>query len=337
MRPFLQPGRNAGFTLIELIVVMGLMAMLFGIGVGMLTALNPGKRAALGLVQNMLRSARNNAVARSAPARVRIDPSSGEIVAAGMDVLGTWQFETLGLEGSSGDDGVCMGGVLIDDGFLGKALSFQGAPAGAHGEVALQENPTFDLREGFMLECALKLENSDGGRALDIGLVAGLECRANGSLRAWFRPAVTSASGVVSGGGIVAVDSAPGVWRTGSWMRVEVTYDRRLLRLSLDGVEIARAQADDPVWKLQAPLVIGDPRMAFPGAIDALSIYAVVDSAKAVLPRTVSFAPDVPREIVFSADGALDRELFSAPLSIGLEYEDGAKARVVVNVYGTVE
>ena len=135
----------------------------------------------------------------------------------------------------------------------------------------------------------------------------------------------------------MAVDSAPGVWRAGYWMRIEVSYDRRLLRLALDGVEVARAPANDPVWKLEAPLLIGDPRAPFPGAIDALSIYAVVDSGKAVLPRTVSFAPDVPREIVFSADGALDRELFSAPLSIGLEYEDGSKARVLVNVYGTVE
>ena len=337
MRPLLQSGRRAGFTLIELIVVMGLMAMLFGIGVGMLTALNPGKRAALGLVQNMLRSARNNAVARSAPARVRLDPASGEIVAMGMDVLGTWQFETLGLDGSSGDDGVCTGGVLLDDGFLGKALSFEGAPAGSHAEVALQENPSFDLREGFMLQCALKLESPDGGRALDVGRAAGIECRSNGSLRAWFRPQVTSASGVASSGGIVAVDSEPGVWRAGYWMRVEVTYDRRILRLALDGVEVARAASAEPVWKIEAPLMIGDARAPFPGAIDALSIYAVVDSGKAVLPRAVSFAPDVPREIVFSADGSLDRELFSAPLSIGLEYEDGAKARVIVNVYGTVE
>ena len=43
MKPFLQRGSKAGFTLIEMIVVMGLLAMLFGIGVGMLSSLNPGK------------------------------------------------------------------------------------------------------------------------------------------------------------------------------------------------------------------------------------------------------------------------------------------------------
>ncbi len=330
-------GRRGGFTLIELIVVMGLLALLLGMGIGMLGSLNPGKRAALGLVQNLVRSARNNAIARSAPASVRLDPATGSITAAGMEVLGTWQFETLGLEGSSGDHGTSRGGTLLDQGYLGKALSFLGAGAGAHAEIPLQENPVFDLREGFMLECALLVEHSRGGRVLDLGTAAGLECRSDGSLRAWFRPEITSTSGVVSAGGLVAADSAPGAWRPGTWMRVEVSYNRRILRLSLDGIELARATADSPVLKLQGPLVIGDPRTPFPGSIDALSISAVVDSATARLPSTVIFAANVPREISFSADGALDRELYNAPVTIGLEYEDGTKARVIVNVYGTVE
>ncbi|HTF87842.1 MAG TPA: prepilin-type N-terminal cleavage/methylation domain-containing protein [Planctomycetota bacterium] len=337
MKHELHRGRSSGFTLIELVVVMGLLAMLFGMGMGMLTSLNPGKRAALGLVSSLVRSARNNAVARLAPARVRLDPATGTISANGMDVVGTWQFETLGIEGVSGFDGLSVGGQIIDDGFLGKALSFAGEPAGSHAEIPLHQNPGFDLREGFLMQCAVKLENPRGGRLLDFGSVASLEFRSDGSIRAWFKPEMVSASGVVSGGGLVAADSPSGVWSTGNWMRVEIAYDRRLLRLSLDGMEIARAAADGPVWSLQGPLTIGDARTPFPGAIDALSILAVVDTLHATLPTTVSFAPDVPREIVFSADGALDREVHAGPISIGLEYEDGSKDRVRVNVYGTVE
>ena len=329
--------RSSGFTLIELIVVMGILAMLFGMGVGMLTNLNPGKRAALGLVQNIVRSAHNSANARRAPARVRLDPQKNTLRASGMDVAGTWQFETEGLDGSSGFDGVCLGGRIIDDGFLGKALSFAGTPAGSHAEIPLQQDPGFDLREGFQIQCALRLESPSGGRILDFGSVASLECKSDGSLRAWFKPEVVSASGVVSAGGMVAVDSASGLLAPGPWMRIEITYDRRLLRLLVNGVEAARAAADGPVCKLQGPLVIGDVRTPFPGAIDALSILAVVDNTEVKLPKTVNFAPDVPREIVFSADGALDREVHAGPLSIGLEYDDGSKARVLVNIYGTVE
>ncbi|HUR27064.1 MAG TPA: prepilin-type N-terminal cleavage/methylation domain-containing protein [Planctomycetota bacterium] len=326
-----------GFTLMEMMVVMGIIAMLFGMGVGMLSSLNPGKQAALGLVQNIVRSAHNNAIARSAPARVRLDPATNTLFATGMDVVGTWQFENLGIEGSSDFDGVSTGGRIVDDGFLGKALSFAGQPAGSHAEIPLHQNPAFDLREGFQILCAFRMHGSGGGKALDFGSVASIEFRSNGSVRAWFKPEVVSASGVVSGGGMVAVDSPEGVWSTGRWMRVEVSYDRRLLQLACDGVVVARAASQEPVWTLQGPLLIGELRTPFPGDVDALSIQAVVDSKRIQLPKTVTFSADAPKEIVFSGDGALDREVHAGPLSIGLDYEDGTKGRVLVNVYGTVE
>jgi hypothetical protein len=84
-------------------------------------------------------------------------------------------------------------------------------------------------------------------------------------------------------------------------------------------------------------LLIGDPRIPFQGAIDALTILGVVDSDVISLPKGVNFASTAPRQIVFSEDGALDRELYRGPLDIGLEYEDGSKGVVRINVYGTVE
>lgn len=328
---------EGAFTLLELILVMGVMGVLFGLGVGLLGNLAPEKRAALGLVQSVVRSARNNAVARAAPALVRLDLAGGKLAAAGLDVLGTWQFETLEARGSNGVDGIVRGGVLIERGFLGNALSFAGAPSGSFAEIPLHENSGFDLREGFQLRCAIELDGTQPTRVLDLGGAVGLECRSGGALRGWFRPEVLAASGLRSAGGPIAVDSAAGAWDPGRWMRVELAYDRRFLRLFVDGVEIARTEADAPVWQLEGPLVIGDRRAPLSGAIDALSIAAVVDSAEAALPKGVTLAANSPRTIAFSADGALDREQHAGPVTIELEYEDGSRARVLVNVYGTVE
>jgi prepilin-type N-terminal cleavage/methylation domain-containing protein len=86
--------RSGGFTLLELLLVTLLLGLLFGIGLGVLSSLDLGKRAALGSVQNVVRAARNSAVARNAPASVRLDAKDGWIRArAAEQVVGTWHFE----------------------------------------------------------------------------------------------------------------------------------------------------------------------------------------------------------------------------------------------------
>jgi hypothetical protein len=51
----------------------------------------------------------------------------------------------------------------------------------------------------------------------------------------------------------------------------------------------------------------------------------------------VTFDPATPAEIVFDAGGGLDREVHREPVRLGLEFDDGRKERIVVNLYGTVE
>ena len=80
-----ETGRAArrGMTLVELLFTMTLIAVVLGVGLGALATLDLGARASVGVVQRMLRQADNWAVARRAPARVRIDPARGVIRAEG--------------------------------------------------------------------------------------------------------------------------------------------------------------------------------------------------------------------------------------------------------------
>jgi prepilin-type N-terminal cleavage/methylation domain-containing protein len=338
-----QPARSTprntrrGFTLIELIMVMGLVAVLLGTGVGMLSSLNLGRRAAVGLVQNVIRSARNSAVARSAPARVRIDTAENTILAQGTQVIGTWHFESDAISGGLGLDGVSAGAAIIEDGYIGRAVSFAGARKGAVVEIRIQDDPGFDLREGFTLDCALRLDAPDGGRALNVGGVLGLETNSRGQLRAWMKPAVLDKSGEESAGGFLAIDAPGDLLRIGSWVRVRVDYDRRVFRLFVDGIEVARDDEESPVWHIEGPLVLGDPRASFAGSIDNLVISAVVDSELAQLPKGVTFHEDAPKRISFAPQGFLDREVHSAPVAFHLDYDDGTQVLVRVGLYGTVE
>ncbi len=324
-----------GLTLLELLLVMGLIGLLLGIGAGAFATLDFGRRAAVGLVQNVVRSARNAAVARAAPARVRIDAARGAIRAEALEVVGTWRFESERLQGAFGLDGALHGAELTESGYIGQALSLAGSRA-AYAEFPVHQDPSFDPRDGFALECALR-PGASGGGVLALGQAVGMSLSEGGSLRAWFTAEVESKTGERRAGGRVFVESPPDALARGRWSRVAVHYDRRLLRLWIAGVEVARAADVQPVWILGGPLRIGDPRGSFDGALDDLSIAVVAAGEEAVLPLSVRFGSGTPAEILFDARGHLDRELHRERVAFELLFEDGSTATVKVGLYGTVE
>jgi len=332
-------GRERGLTLIELVFVMGLIGMLLGMGVGMLASLRLGDRAALGLVQNVIRAARNSAVARGAPALVRFDREARTLTAEGLEVIGTWHFESEALRGGGGLDGLLRDAELRPDGFTGKALGFAGLPPGSYAEVPVQSDPGFDLADGFALECALRLEGARGGSVVSLGGVVGLDVSGAGVVRAWMRPQAVDQEGRPFGGEPVALVSPPGALRAGAWTRVKVEYDRRRFRLWVEGLEVAREPRETPVWKIEGQLFLGDRRQSFEGSLDSLVVSAVVASESAELPEGVSFAPDAPPLIAFTPEGHLERELHTQPVLFHLVFDDeeGRSAPVRVGMYGTVD
>lgn len=323
-------------TLLELLLTMALMGVVLGAGLGIFASLDFGRRAALGLTQNVIRAARNSAVARAAPARVRFDRAANTIQAEAMSVIGTWHFERESLKGAFDLDGRMSGAVLIEDGYIGRALSLA-LSRGAFARFDIERDPSFDVREGFALDLALRLQAPDAGRALNLGGVLGLDVQEGGGLRAWLVPEVVGSTGEPRGGGRIFVDSARGALTPGVWQRVRFEYDRRVARLFVDGVEEGRTEEVQPVWRLQGPLTLGDAQASFAGAVDALVIAAVSASELAELPESVALGPNTPRELRFDARGHLDREVHTQRVEFELVFEDGDAAAVVVGLYGTVE
>jgi hypothetical protein len=322
-------------TLLELLLTMALIGVVLGAGLGVFATLDFARRAALGLVQNVIRAARNTAVARGAPARVRLDREARTITAEAMSVIGTWHFERESLAGAFDLDGRMGGAVLIEDGYLGRALSLA-LSRGATARFDVERVPSYDPREGFSLDCALRLESADSGRILNLGGVVGLSLEESGALRAWLIPEVVGSTGEARAGGRIFVDAPAGALQVGAWRRVRFEYDRRVARLFVDGVELARTDESLPVWRLQGPLVLGDAQASFAGALDALVIAAVSAGETAALPDSVAFGPDAPGELRFDARGHLDREVHAQPVQFGLTFDDGTSAAVNVGLYGTV-
>jgi prepilin-type N-terminal cleavage/methylation domain-containing protein len=335
------PAARAAFTLVEVLLVIALIAVILGLGLGAFARLDLGDRVAVAIVQDALRSAQNFAVGRAAPPRVRFDVESGAMRAEGMQVVGTWHFEDESLRGAFGLDGSLYGGRIVDDGFQGKALSFVGEPSRSKAEFAVQFDPAWDLRDGFSLRVALRPHGGTGrltgGAVLALGESAGLETTESGAVRAWIAAGVADENGEVRRGGRIPIETYPLALVDGRWSVVEVQYDRRQLRLWIDGALAAEVAEVAPVWNLDGPIVISPATRPWAGAVDSLVVSCIAAREESRLPGGVAFAKDSPTEILFAPGGGLDRGVHREPVRLALEFDDGRKASVVVNLYGTVE
>lgn len=327
----------AGFTLVELLLVIGILAIVFGLGFGAITRVRIGEQVALSAVQNTLRSARNWAVAQRAPARATFDRATGAMLAQGTRVVGTWRFESEAFEGAFGITGVHFGGNIVERGFRGKALSFAGAPPRSRVEFPLQLDPACVLRDGFEVALAVRQEEDGGGPLLAFGESIGIETDSDGSVHAWFAPEIVDDHGALLRGGKLTVKSDTRALRPGRWAELRLAYDRHELVLEIDHVVCAARREVAPVWKAEGPLVLSPANEAFGGALDDLVVGTVQTGEELRLPARVAFGAKTSSEVRFAPGGALDREKHSEPVVITIEYEDGRTDEARVSLFGVVE
>lgn len=326
----------SGLTLLELLLVLFLVSLVLGLGAGALAGLDVDQRQALGVVKSTLRSAQNTAMARRATTRVRIDEEAGTLHPEVQVVVGTWHFEEPDLTGAFGLAGFVDGGSLVSDGFVGRGLSFARGAVDSQARFDVQDEASFDLRGGFSISLALRREGAAAFRVLNVGNSAGADVLATGAVRGWFFPEVAEDGGQPRRGHYVAVESEPGATSLGRWSTIELRYDREVLALAIDGVEVARRTEVAPVYPLSGPLTISDDLTHFAGTIDSLVLRAVSTGDAVQLPVGTRFA-SAPADIFFDPAGALDRERHRQPVQFTLEHDDGTVEPIRIGRYGTVD
>ncbi len=296
------PRHRAGFTIIELLVVMALIALLSGIGVGMMRRRDSNLTTEINgrLLRSVLREARNSAKLGGAGVLVRLNREENTIEASPLQLAGNWHFEDqFGSRRLAIPDAL----DLVEEGWMGRAVRL------SDNQIDLGRQPFFQATEGFRLRFWVK---ADAG--------------ARGTLFA--RPGSWKMSltdeGALEGeifvepqGESVQVKTRPGLLTSG-WHRLSMTYDRLELILEVDGVRYGvrkehRVLAVEP----RAHLLLGGS--GFKGLVDEVRL----DVALSGKVEEFSVGTDILEEgdtlIRFDGHGRLDRRFHTKPALVILQ------------------
>ncbi|MFN0206711.1 MAG: prepilin-type N-terminal cleavage/methylation domain-containing protein [Planctomycetota bacterium] len=338
-----QTTARQGFTLMELLAVMSIMAVLMGIGIGVFSKLNVSKYGAVGIVRNALRSARESAMGSGMPVTLVCDPQEKKMYDLSVAPFAHFQFEDFN-DGSTGtmttlgafDIKAQLNGAMVAAGgrvsgglFLNKKGAYASASLGANADYAFTNGlaADADVYAEELSNCSVIKRT----KQFHIGITADGAAEAQVSLAEDVGPDAKPA------GTLVAI-SAPGLLVAKRWHRIGFIYDRVSLTLHIDGVTVATkiSKAGEPVVRDNSPLEMGNQKVTFRGRLDGVKLGAVAPGDGIPLPREVSFGfQNIKLAVHFLPDGRLDPNWHKSPIVIPLDFPENVKKTITVGVYGT--
>jgi len=333
-----------GFTLIELIVVITIIAITSGIGLYVLSNINKdwGLTAATNYTTSLLRYARSNAKSNSLPQKVVIDTACRSIYLLSLEPIGLWHFEnqvpatgsastqTTGAFGSQGK----IYGANQTIGKIGMAFNFRGTSYIEINDIScLPSKTSNNTPDGFVIELWLcPNENIQGTQQVIFykGKELVMILDKNGRLEA-----VIGNLKLVSKNVYLAPKK---------WVYVILYYDGEEGRLFINDIE-----ADFGFGKIQwvndMPLIIGAikneqtqrGRNGFNGTIDEFKFSILIATGKYTTPPDVGFQIEktfLDREkkfvIHFDTNGELDKRYHLKPISFKVTSHEEEKTITIL-------
>lgn len=300
--PGSRPRRDAGFTLLEMLVVMALIGVLMGMGVGFLRRKGDALEVALASVRDQVRIASLTARSRHLPSEVVIDPGQdgpATVRARVLEPVGHWHMEEDPRDDESAGLPSSVTG-LVEPGRFGMARRFDPDARAPLLYVQAGDRPVFDLRDGFSVRVDLRLDERFETTVARFG--TSFELRLNDDL-------VPSAKMVGTEGGGRAGPSVSLAGKLplslGTWHTLQAVHDGRFFRLLVDDREVDSADANLPI--LQTPkdgFEVSPAADPVPGLVDEVMVMAYAFSEPMTLPIGVRIASD-PWIIAFDRQGDL--------------------------------
>ncbi|QDU69072.1 prepilin-type N-terminal cleavage/methylation domain-containing protein [Engelhardtia mirabilis] len=333
---------RAGVTLLELLLVMAIMAMIFGAGLGVFATANNDGALVESALRSGMRAAQTSAQLEGLPAALRVEAGGTALVLHTPRVRGSWHMERGFLDGdevgpSTQPLGYRVGAPQSAPGFLGQGLDFQGTGGESAFVIPVHDSGEYDVTEGFSIGVAIRPTDDLDATIWRLGDVAGLEYERGGRLSAWLVPGVADDPSGRRRGGRVDLRLPPGSVPFDRWTRVDLLYDRFEFRVLVDGFPVGILPLGDALPQIKGPLVVGGKPRPLQGMVDEL-VFAVYERGEPLdLPHGTTWVGAIPSAARFEADGGLDRRIHGRELVWAVITADGEQHSIKVSAYGAIE
>ncbi|MHC4135278.1 MAG: prepilin-type N-terminal cleavage/methylation domain-containing protein [Planctomycetota bacterium] len=344
--------RRAGFTLIEILVVLSLLAVLMGLSAGLI------QRAGQG---NMLLQTAQSLASQLASARAQSYGNDRAYVSVEPRVVRTyrnrqvfhWPCEDFVKTTDGYELQHAGGGVEISEpreaGREGRFAIFSG------GRVDLGDPPWLDFVDGFSIRCRIRPGAPTGLGIQTLfkkgpGLVVSLRPHEAGrfGIEAKIRLRPKPGSATTGGDYVLVTGDREGEtlpeWRSpllaGRWYELRITYDRNTFTIHVDErLRAIRSDKNNRMWPNDDRFVIGS---GFLGGFDSLVLSGIFedDDDRYDIPEAVSWIDDQgkPKEgatYIRFKNRSLDPRYHAEPIWLWFRLdqgEEGGGARRVVTV-----
>ena len=278
--------RHAGFTLLELLVVMGVVSVLMGLSISYLQRTDP-QIVFQSILAGELRAAQLTARSEGAPTEVLLLPGRenepSTVQARLLQPVVAFHLEP----GEPALDEVLrpvLQGEDVPTGRFGHARRPRDGDRGAL--VSWPVKPTLlDLRDGFVVRLDLWLERRSACTILRLLPAIDLSTDAEGKPRARMRLHGHSGEGTITA---TAVSELP--LPVGRWCTLDVGCDGHGLWITLDGRELARGVADGvPEQEPDGVFECSPSDGAIVGMVDEIRWFVYAFSPPQKLPAELKF------------------------------------------------
>lgn len=266
------PGRNApaaGFTLLELLVVIGVLSVLTGLSLGFLGRTNPESIAA-SVLAGETRAAQMTARAEGVPTEVWVRPGrdgeSATVQARLLQAVASFHFEP--------GEGVLdeslrpvLGGEAVANGRFGAARKNREGERSAVLRWPLAP-ARVDLREGFVIRLDVWLDHRGQATVLRLGQV--VEFGLDDQLRPRARLRLQGATGET----VLATMAGETALPLRTWCTLDIACDGASAWITHDGREVARTAAEGSMQQEQdLALEVSPGEAPVPGLVDEVRVF----------------------------------------------------------------